>query len=483
MDILLIYPPLSVNERYGNRKLGSIGGYLPYLGVAYIAAFLREADFKVGIIDAPVLNLQESDILQEIEKLRPKVIGISAITPVFHRAVRLAEAIKRQFPDILILLGGHHASILPVEVLQDNQAFDIVVYGEGEITALEIMSRYKEHGFDKNKFLNDIQSLRNILGIGFSGYAGEITITPARKPIEDLDKLPYPAWDLLPMHKYIPLPNQYLRKPVVHMVAIRGCPYQCSFCSNNSVFGRKIRAVSPARLVNIIKYAKARFGAREISFWDDSMTVDKKWMVEFCRIMIEEDLDITWTCYSRVDTVSKDILFLMKRAGCWNIFYGYESGNQELLDIIGKNITLEQIKQVNQWTKDAGIEVRASFMIAMPGETPEMAKKTIDFAISLEPDYAQFSVTTPFPKTKLYEDASRYGVLVKEFSKYNLWDPIFIPHGYKDKKQIELIERMAVRRFYFRFRYIWGRLRKIRSWEDILRYIKGLEMAIGFTTP
>lgn len=479
MDILLIYPPLSVDERYGNRRLGKVGGHLPPLGIAYIAAFLRSRGFSVGIIDGPGNDLKEKDILQKIKILNPKVVGLSAITSVFHRAASLAERIKKQFPHILILIGGHHASILPVEVLRETPSFDLLVYGEGEITSWELLQRFKEYNFDRENFLRDFKLLNNLAGIAFR-KSGQVLMTTPREPIENLDVLPYPAWDLLPMDRYIPLPNQYLNKPIVHMVAIRGCPYHCSFCSNNSVFGKKIRAISPEKLVEIIKYAKANFGAREISFWDDSMTVNKGWMFEFCRLMVEEDIDVTWTCYSRVDTVNKEILFWMKKAGCWNIFYGYETGNQELLDIIGKNITLEQIRQVNRWTKDAGIEVRASFMIALPRETPQMAEKTIDFAISLEPDYVQFSVTTPFPKTKLYEDASRYGILLKDFSKYNLWEPIFIPYGYKDKKQIEAVEKRAVRRFYFRPKYIYGRLKKIRSLSDILRYIKGLRMAIGF---
>jgi radical SAM superfamily enzyme YgiQ (UPF0313 family) len=196
--------------------------------------------------------------------------------------------------------------------------------------------------------------------------------------------------------------------------------------------------------------------------------------------MIREDVDVTWTCYSRVDTVNADMLKLMKKAGCWNIFYGFESGNQELLDMIDKKITLEQIRQVSKWTKDAGIEVRASFMIALPGETPEMAKKTIDFAISIDADYAQFSITTPFPETKLYEDAKKHGIVLNDFSKYNLWEPVFIPFGYKDKKEIEDIGKLAVRKFYFRPKYIIGRIKKIRSFSDFTRLMNGLSMAIGF---
>ena len=480
MDILLIYPSISINERYGNKRLGNVGGHLPPLGIAYIAACLRDAGFDVGIIDGPVCNLKDNDILNKIQAFKPKVIGISAITPVFNNAVRLANLVRDAFASVLIIIGGHHASILPMEVLKENPCFDLLVIGEGELTCCEIMQKYKRYDFDRERLLKDIKFLNEINGVAFR-KSEEIVMTHPRSPIENLDTLPYPAWDLLPMKKYIPLPNQYLRQPVIHMVAIRGCPYQCSFCSNNSVFGKKIRAVSPKRVIEIIKYAKYNFGAREISFWDDCMTVNKEWMLEFCQLMVKEGIDVIWSCCSRVDTVNKKLLFWMKKAGCWNIFYGYETAHQELLDIIDKNITLDDIIQANQWTKEAGIEIRASFMIALPQETPQMTEKTIEFAISLEPDYAQFSITTPFPGTKLYEDAKRYGTILKDFSTYTLWGVNFIPAAYRNKKQVETAEKTDMRRFYFRFKYIYGRLRKIRSFSDILRYFKGLKMAIGLS--
>lgn len=479
MDILFVYPPISVNERYGNKRLGKVGGNLPPLGIAYIASYLRDAGFKVGIIDGPAYDLTQEEILDKIKELKPRAIGFSAITSNFHRAIMLAEKVKELFPDILTLVGGHHASILPAEVLKENSCFDISVFGEGEETTLELLKKFKGNDYDSKRFLGNTGSLGRISGIAFRD-SGVVKISEPRAPIANLDDLPFPAWDLLPMDRYIPLPNQYLNKPIIHMVAIRGCAFQCSFCSNNHVFGRKLRAISPRRLVEIIKYAKTKFGTREVSFWDDSMTTNKQWLNSFCEEMMKENMGITWTCYSRVDTVDREALKIMKKAGCWNIFYGFESGNQELLNIIDKNITLEDIRNAVKWTKEAGIEVRASFMIALPGETPEMAKKTIDFALSLDIDYAQFSITTPFPRTRLYEDAEKYGTVVKDFSKYNLWEPVFVPFGYKDKNQIDEIGKLAARRFYFRPAYVLSRLKNVRSFSDVFRLIKGLSMAIGF---
>lgn len=479
MDFLLISPPLSLNERYGKRRVGKIGGQLPPLGLAYIAAFLREKKFSVGLLDGAVEDLSEDEIIKKIKLQDPKIIGFSAMTFTFHRAANFAKKIKSQFPNALIVIGGHHATLLPRQVLLENSSFDLVVHGEGELTALDIVQKFKKYNFNKSKFLNDSSLLETIQGIAFRKQK-QIKINSPSPHIEDLDKLPYPAWDLLPMNKYLPLPNQYLNKPVVHLVASRGCPFQCSFCSANAVFGKKIRSLSPSKLVDMLEYVRDKFGAREISFWDDSLTVNKKWLFEFCRLLIKKKLGLTWSCYARVNCVDKQILSLMKKAGCWNIFYGFESGNQELLNKVGKNITLEQIRLANKLTKEAGIEVRASFMIALPGETPGMAQKTIDFAISLDPDYAQFCITTPFPGTKLREDARRYGRLWEDFSSYNVWEAVFVPKGYKNRKEIEEMEKKAVRQFYLRPGYLLGRLKKIRSFNDLARNFKGLRMLIGF---
>jgi len=482
MDILLLFPPLSVEERYGNRKLGDVGGHLPPFGLACIASYIREHSFSVSIIDALAENMGTKQVLDYIGKHQPKVIGITAMTPQFQRTVQAAKDISIKFPEILTVIGGHHASIMPDKTLKENNGLDILVYGEGEETFLEVMNKYRENGCDKEEFLKDTESLRAIDGIAFRDEDNNIKINKPRKQIADLDSLPSPAWDLLSVGRYLPLPNQYLNKPVIHMVSIRGCPFDCGFCSNNSVFGRKIRARSPEKVVEDIKYVKSEYNIKEISFWDDTMTVNKKWLERFCNCLIENKVNVTWTCYSRVDTVNLEILKLMKKAGCWNIFYGYESGNQQLLDNINKGITLEQIRNVNKWTKDAGIEVRASFMIALPGETPELAKRTIDFAIELEPEYAQFSITTPYPGTKLYETAKQSGKLRDDFSKYNMWEVVYVPYGYKDEEEILAVEKLAMRKFYFRFRFIFEKVKRVRSFEDIRRYINGLKIAIGFTT-
>jgi len=295
-----------------------------------------------------------------------------------------------------------------------------------------------------------------------------------------LDMLPLPARDLLPMERYIPLPNQYQRLPVVHMTTTRGCPHDCSFCSASAVFGRRLRRLSVDRVMEEIKDAVKNYNAREISFWDDTMTQNRNWMVSFCDALQQSGLDLTWTCYARVDTMDPLLLDKMKHAGCFNIFYGFETGSQKLLDLVDKRIRVVDSIRVCRWTREAGIEVRGSFMLGLPGETPELARETINFALELDPDYAQFCLTTPYPGTRLYDQAAQFGWLSTELSDYHGWKAVFVPYGYNSPEELLAMERRAMMRFYFRPRYWLRTVKKLRSREDLFRMFKGLRMALGF---
>ena len=482
LDVEFIFPPLSVSERYGSRNIGKgHEGHLPPLGLASLAAYLIDKGYEVGIIDALANELSDKEIIEKIAQDNPKAIGFSALTSMFHRAVITAEKLKKKFPEKLIIMGGHHATIMPKEAMQKHRCFDILVYGEGELTFAEIMQKFRKAHYNAKKFLHDYKTLQSIKGILFRKN-GKTIINAQRELIKNLDELPFPARHLLPIEKYVPLPNQYLRLPVVHMVAIRGCPFNCTYCSASAVFGRTIRAKSPERVIEEIKHVIEKYGAKEISFWDDTMTVKRDWMEKLCNLIIKNKIDITWTCYARVDTVDLPLLKLMKKAGCWNIFYGVESGSQQLLDNINKHITLQQIKNAVKWTKEAGIEIRASFMIALPGETPELARQTLEFAKELEPDYAQFCITTPYPGTQLYKDAERHGKLIKDFDRFHCWDAVFIPKGYKNREEVMQMEKEIFKKFYLRPKYIFGRIMRIRSWRDMKRYLKGVRFLLGFTS-
>jgi len=357
-----------------------------------------------------------------------------------------------------------------------------VAFGaDGESTMLELMQQYSNLGYDRKAFLGDAAVLSTIRGVAFR-RADRVVVNPARPAIRDLDELPLPARDLLPVERYIPLPNQYKRLPIAHMVVIRGCPYVCSFCDQAGTGGRMR---SPQKSVEEVRHLVERYGVREISFWDDTMSFNKKWMREFCARLIAARLDVIWSCYAAINTVDKPLLDLMKQAGCWNIFYGIETGVPELMRNIEahrKNTSADRIREAVRWTKEAGIEIRGSFMLALPGETPELALETIKFAVELDPDYAQFSITTPYPGTKLYNDIlqGKWGKLTTtNFSEFQGWNVVFLPEGYRSQEEVWAMERQAFRTFYFRPKFILRKLLRIRSCEDIKRYYKGARALLG----
>jgi anaerobic magnesium-protoporphyrin IX monomethyl ester cyclase len=478
-DILFIYPHYSVKERYGNRSIGRVGGHLPPLGLAQLASFIREQSFTVELLDAVALDLQIQQVIERIAAMQPHAVGITALTSSFHNAISLASQIRTTFPDILTLVGGPHASAAPTMVMNEHLCFDLLVFGEGEFTLLEIMDRYRDKDYKRSKLLCDSAQLAGIDGIVFRNDIESIQTAP-RQLIDNLDSLPFPARDLLPTECYIPLPNQYRQLPVIHMTTTRGCPNNCSFCSAGAVFGRKVRRKSVQRIIEEIEYVVSHYGAREISFWDDNMVLNRNWMMALCDALLSSHLDITWTCYARVDAVDPALLGKMKAAGCFNIFYGFESGSQHLLDLIDKKIRLKDSIRICRWTREAGIEVRGSFMLGLPGETPELARQTIRFALELDPDYAQFCLTTPYPGTRLYKQAKQFGRLSDKLCDYHGWKPVFVPYGYDSQEQLMGMERLAMLRFYFRPRYWLRTLRKVQTWKDFQRVLKGFRMALGF---
>ena len=483
VDCLLIFPPTTVAERYGKNWVADTGGDLPPLGISTIAAYIREQGFGVGLLDCPAIGLDIEQIVDIVRRKAPRSIGISATTFALPTSIKLSKRLRQEFPDKIIILGGAHANAVPEHALENYDCFDVVVYGEGEYTLRDLLQELRKRDYDRASLLKDHQWLSSVQGIVFR-EGDKIRKNPERPFIADLDKLPLPARDLLPVERHIPMPNQYRRTPVAHMVVIRGCPYVCTFCDQANT---KARSLSPARSVEEVVRVVKEWGVKEISFWDDTMTYNKVWMKEFCERLRDAKLDVVWSCYAAIRTISPEILKLMKEAGCWNIFYGIETGHPELMKNISadkKNVSRDLIKQVVRWTKEAGIEVRGSFMIALPGETPRMAEENIDFAIELDPEYAQFSITTPFPGTDLYDEImeGKWGKMqTDDFSQFQAWNVVFLPDGYESKAQVWEMERRAMRRFYFRPGFVLNKLRGIRSLEDVKRYVKGfIALVHGF---
>ena len=448
MKILLIFPPQSLDQRYA-RDMGNVGGFLPPLGLCYMAAVLERDGHAVKIMDCPVNGFGISDIMTEVSNFRPEIIGIAAITSLAHITKEICELVKNQFPETAIILGGPHPTVMPSEVSDTIKSADIIISGEADSVICDVVKNISEY---KQK-----------------------RIVMAGKVMK-LDDIPFPARHLLDMSKYTALPNTYKRDPkAIQVMTSRGCPFTCTFCHDaRGVFRQR----SVENVISELKHLKEVYKIREVAFWDDILTLNKAWVHDFCEAMVKEKMDIVWSCYTRLDLVDEPTLKDMKRAGCWNIFFGIEAGSQELLDNIKKKMTIQQMADQVKLAKKCGIAVRGSFMIGLPGETPEKARETIQFAIDVDPDYAQFTITTPYPGTELWKTAEQFGTLDRNqnFTNFNEWLPVFVPHGYKNPQELLEIHREAFRRFYLRPKYILRQALKMRTMSDFKRNLKGLKV-------
>ena len=300
------------------------------MGLLYLASVLRRAGHSVRIIDGEVERIGHDALVDIVAAERPDLFGMTTTTAQATWAFALAEALKRRVPGTFVGLGGPHASSLPERSLQEAPSLDAVVFGEGEQTILEIMDRLRSR-----------DTLEGVHGTAFRDKDG-IVVNVSRELVEDLDSLPFPAWDLIPMQKYVAstsFPNKV--KQYTNIFTSRGCPYGCTFCGAKTTWTRKFRARSPENVIAEIEEVYTRFGIPNFFISDDLFTLKRKRVLEICNLIIEKKLPITWTCLSRVNTVDREMLALMKKAGCYLICYGLESGSQEILDELKKGTTVE----------------------------------------------------------------------------------------------------------------------------------------------
>ncbi len=451
-DVLLINPPV-----LNPGKVKKIRATSPPTGLLSLAAFLEHKGAAVRILD---LALQpELIIALEKEFINPTaLVGITSTTNTIGSALDIAKHIKERNPGAFVVFGGPHPSVLPEDVLKHDQV-DCVVIGEGELLLYELFSSYSK---------ND--SWKSAEGIAFISD-GKLVINPHSNFIEDLDSLPFPARHLVPFKKYCSSPVSYKRLPSTPVITSRGCPYKCTFCSN-PVHGRCVRNRSPENIIEELKILKRDYGIRDINFWDDTFTLNKKRVAEICNLLIKEKLDLTWCCASRVDTINPEILEIMKDAGCWLVSFGVESGVERLREKIHKGITEEQIFRAFEGCKKLGIETRAFFMLGLPTETEQDSIDTINFSKKLNPDFLQFTLTVPYPGSALYREAMAEGWNPPdwgEFQTYPEGEPVYVPAG-RSGKELNRLQSKAFKSLYFRPAYILKRLRKLRSWDELQKY-------------
>lgn len=379
-----------VNVRMDDRRL-------PPLGIAYIASYLQSKGLEVSIVDPTPRELSEGfSYIKQILSKKPDLVGFTANAVNAKEVMRIAHKIKEEDSDIKIVLGGPQATACPKDML-----VDYVVLGEGEF-AMYDLAMVLEGKKIKNK----------ISGIAYKS-GNSFKINKLRPFIKDLDSLPLPARDILPIHWYFQrdsIIRGYWGKGTSVLWG-RGCPYNCLFCTSRQTFGRKLRLRNPIKIADEIEMLKNKYGLKHFYVLDDILNVNSKWTKEVCKEIASRKLDIIWSCQMRVDLITRGVLRSMKKSGCVEIEYGCESGSQKVLDAIRKNITVQQIIDSFKLSRKERLDTMAYFMIGNPSEKIEDIQKTINLAKSINADYYEFSISTPYPGSDLWRKAKEKGWL------------------------------------------------------------------------
>ncbi len=393
MRVLLINPYYPISETPS-----------PPLGLAYLASALTAVGVEVKILDLVVFPYSQSMLQTLMKDFKPQVAGITAVTMTFDNAIGVLEDIKHIDPNILTVMGGPHVSFCARETIQAHPQLDVIVLGEGERTFVELILSHKE-----------ISAWAGIDGIAYRNGT-KICLTAKREPIENLDELPLPDRHLLPLGRY-----RALGMPI-SLTTSRGCPYKCIVCVGRKMVGDRVRYRSADNIVDELEYLST-LNFHQINIADDLFTANKNHCTAVCDEIIERGLQLKWTSFARVDTISEAVLKKMKAAGCHAVSFGIESANSQILKTIRKGITLEQVEDAIRMCKKAEITPFASFILGLPGETPQTIKETIEFANRLKKlglSYG-FHLLAPFPGTKVRKSSKQYGIniLTNDWSQYH----------------------------------------------------------------
>ena len=467
MKILLINPPYNIENYYG--KLSSLAFIFPPVGLTYLAGFIRKNGHQVYIYD---FQVEEQNFYDFLKKFRPDLAGITCQTALFYNTLKLAKEIKKEFSEIPVIVGGSHASYRPHDFFESPD-IDLVARGEGEITLSEVLDHYERGN----------PELKDIKGITYRDQR-EITDNPPRELIKNLDILPMPAIDLLPLGKYRVSPDNYLGGRVGLITTSRGCPFNCIFCACKQAFNRTYRPRTLDSVFEEIEYYVKNFQVSELFIMDDCFALDKKRAIEFCDRMISAgyNKNILWWCQTRVDVVDEELLSKMKEAGCKIVSFGIESGVQKLLNVISKKTTLPQIRKAVKLAKKAGLEPRGSFILGLPEETFFDSLKTIFFALSLPLVQAKFGLATPYPGTKLWDIALSEGQVKEEgedwnrftqMAAYTKYNPPYVPKGRKFR-ELKMLQKFANMIFYLKPTVIISFLKRIKNFQDLKYFVKAV---------
>ncbi|HEB49425.1 MAG TPA: radical SAM protein [Desulfobulbus sp.] len=460
MKCLLVIPSWQPGEIFPVKTAASQVNYWQPLGTLMVAASLQRAGHEVRFLNGAFLG--HAEILQQAGKFGPSFIGLYATAFGWAGARRTARDLKRFFPGVFIAVGGPYPMAVRRQCLARCRWIDGVVTGEGEITVVALVDR-----------LAGGRPLEGVPGIVYRDGI-EIRDNGDRELITDLDSLPFPARELLGTpDRYIPAPATYRRRPVAVIMTSRGCDRKCIYCfqmDRSRKSGIRYRSID--NVLAEIELCLAQ-GYREIKFIDETLAADYDRAMRLAAEITARRLDFTWFASACVNQVDRPLLQAFRRAGCWAILMGVESGVQKNLNTLRKGITLAQVQRAVRTAREVGLRVFTPFLFGIPGETFAEGLETIRFACELNPDVANFHCLTPFPGTDLHDNLEQYGTAVQDLSAYTYQGAAFVPHTMR-REEILALRQLAFRKFYSRPGFLVRRIVGLRSTGDLRAAVSGM---------
>lgn len=458
MKVSLVFTPIDVNPHnqsvsFRDEKLG----FVPPLSLLLVAALMEREGVEVDLIDMEAEGLSYPATLDRIRSFAPDLLGFTVTSWSFHSVLRWIKKFKADTA-IPILVGGEHLRLYPQETMS-HEAIDFCITGEAEVPLPEFLSAFR-----------DGRSFHGIKSLGFREN-GMVVIDRTIQYVDDINTIPFPARHLIKNELYENVLSR--KKNFTALISSRGCPFNCAFCTHNH---QKYRARSPENVVDEIEFNLKNYDIRDFDIYDSTFTADEQRVIRICEEIRRRRLDVGFTVRSRVDIVSREMIDSLKSAGCHTILYGIESSNPDILKMMNKRISPDLVMKTVNYTKQRGIKALGFFLFGFPGESRQTIEDTIRFSLALPLDYALYSILLPMPDTDIYTYYRERG-LNDYWAEYTL-----------DETKTDLIEFIgtevtraetaryalqAYRRFYFRPRIIWNRLKKLSSFGEFRRLLGG----------
>lgn len=470
MKVLVTNPPwpgpgfgARSDVRWPHKRSDKYIEYPIYL--AYVVAVLKEAGIEVEFIDGVVEEMTIADFVEAVARINPDIVVIECSTPSIKYDLLTAKGLKEKINGIFVVLVGSHPTFFHQEIMKENDFVDAICRGEFDLTVRDLALALMKG-----------ENLSRVQGITYR-HGDSIRINEDRPLIDNLDELPFPARDIVKNEHY--RQGTFTGEHCTTIVSSRGCPHRCTYCLwPRTLYGRRFRARSPGNVVDEIEEVVKKYHVDEIYFDDDSLALNRRRILEICRLINERDIKVRWIPQCRVDSMNEEVLRAMKKAGCHYVRFGVESGSQKMLNVMKKGTTLTRIEDTFKLCRKIGIKTQAFFLFGIPGENQATVRETIEFAKKLKPDSAQFAIVIPHPGTELYQICKH-----NDWLKYTTWEDFSACNSLIEtpemcREDVERARIRAYREFYFRPGYILGTMAKIRDFQTLSSTLKSAKSVV-----